>query len=88
MSRQGQRTELGSEAVAGMWRSSGLDMAALPEGWVRLSVSARRSVGQVDAYSYSYYLDAELQARLFTRVLTGEVVPPSLEEQREEATAS
>ena len=30
---------------------------------------------------------AELQARLFTRVLTGAVVPPPLEEQREEVEA-
>ena len=33
------------------------------------------------------FMCAELQARLFTRVLTGAVVPPPLEEQREEVEA-
>ena len=61
MGQQGQqRSEVGSEAVAGMWSSSGIDMAARPEGWVRLSVSARRSVDQADMYSY--FLDGGLQA--------------------------
>ena len=60
MSQQGGRTEVGSETVAGMWRSSGVDMAAGAEGWVRLSVSARRTVGEADIYSY--FLGGELQA--------------------------
>ena len=33
------------------------------------------------------FMCAELQARLFTRVLTGAVVPPPLEDQREEVEA-
>ena len=67
---QGGRTEVGSEAVAGMWRSYGVDMvAARPEGWVRLSV--RRTVPREpgspvfrvdDGPVYSYFLDGELQA--------------------------
>ena len=60
MTRQGGRTELGSEAVAGIWRSAGIDMAAHAEGWVRLSVSARRTAGQADVYSY--FVDGELHA--------------------------
>ena len=55
--------EVGSEAVAGTWLSSGVDIAALPDGgWVRLSVSVQRTIGKAD--TYSYFVDGEAQATL------------------------
>ena len=60
MSQQGGRSEVGSAAVAGMWHSPGVEMAARAEGWVRLSVSARRTMGGGDVYSY--FIGGELQA--------------------------
>ena len=61
--RQLWRMEVGSEAVAGTWMSSGVDIAALPDdGWVRLSVSVQRTVGRAD--TYSYFVDGEQRATL------------------------
>jgi hypothetical protein len=63
MHRQTPRAEIGSEAVAGMWVSSGIDIAAHPVGWVRLSMTAERSIGQAAAV-YSYFIDGERQSSL------------------------
>jgi len=62
MRRQLWRMEIGSEAAVGTWVSSDVDIAALPEGWVRLTVLVRRTVGRADAYSY--FIDGEPQATL------------------------
>eukprot|EP01046_Picozoa_sp_COSAG06_P004705 COSAG06_NODE_201_length_20356_cov_7.834140_2_plen_629_part_00 len=60
MQPQDQRMEVGSEAVAGMWRSSGIDMATRPEGWVRLSVTAESTISE--SVQLSYFVDGELQS--------------------------
>jgi hypothetical protein len=53
-------TEIGSEAVAGVWTPSGINLAARTDEWVRISVTAERSVGQPAVYSY--VIDGELRS--------------------------
>jgi hypothetical protein len=49
--QQGRQFQLGSEAVAGNWHSSGIDMAEYT-GWTRLTVSSERTAVQTVLYSY------------------------------------
>ena len=74
--RQDQRAELGGKPAAGAWASSGVDITSQPQGWVRLTVSARRTVSLPE--TYSYFINGQLVGSLqLDVVLCGGILCPA-----------